>query len=215
MTQYRSKPVSGPSVVDSQMKFGKDNYYKTWGNKDNNQQRNRDKNKNKNQQKNHSELSIAVSELCSSPRDFSIADFFRNIKEKLFPKLNNVPKEDAAKAVLEGSFEFLEENGYDGYTVLINILNSHMGKGNFSESSPSLVLWNSLSDGQKEAFYNALQIACGTEPARAYMETLQTDSPPSPYRLTFLKALGVLGIAYGILRFISSPVSRGVKRPEI
>lgn len=165
------------------------------------------------QKKDMSVLEDAVFDISSKMVDFSIASFFQKVKNKLLSLVNRSPdKEQTGKDVLQGCYEFLEEQGQDGYSILVNILTSN--DRNFSEEEldgqfkDSLKLYASLTDSQKEAFYNALQVACGKEQAQLALSSLQKGKdgvviPGSVVRI--LKILGILTITLGLLRTIFTP----------
>lgn len=177
---------------------------------------NKPKQNNNNNQKSFSVLEDAMMELTRKGQDFSISDFFRNVKDKLLGLINRTPdKKQAGKDVLQGCYEFLKEQGVDGYSVLVNILTSN--ERNFSEGvsedtvkqfTEAVRMYNLLNESQKQAFLNALQVSCGKEQAQLAMSSLQNSSdgvtiPSSVIKV--LKILGILTIVIGVLKFIFMP----------
>lgn len=163
---------------------------------------------------NMSVLEDAINDMCRVSYDFSISSFFQKVKDKLLSLIGRTPdKKQAGKDVLQGCYEFLEEQGQDGYTILVNILTSHETGRNFSEVTPdtekefkdAILLYSGLDDAGRQAFLNSLQIACGKDEADLTLSTLQKGSegvtiPKSIVRV--MKVLGLLTISLGILRFI-------------
>lgn len=203
------------SVVPGALNMKGNRYNKGGGGQSQQSQKpkNKGNNNNKQVQKNMSVLEDAVFDLSSKMVDFSITSFFQKVKDKLLSLVNRSPdKKQTGKDVLQGCYEFLEEQGQDGYSILVNILTSNAR--NFSEGEldeqfkDSLKLYASLTDSQKEAFLNALQVACGKEQAQLALSSLQKGKdgvviPRSVIRI--LKILGILTITLGILRTIFTP----------
>lgn len=158
--------------------------------------------------KDHSVLEDAINDICRVPMDFSISDFFRKIKEKVVSLVNrSSDKKQAGKDVLQGCYEFLEEQGQDGYSILVNILTTNARGTDFSESDEfqeAISLFSKLNDSQREAFMNALNISCGKEGSKLALESLQKGSegvtiPASVVKI--MKILGILTITIGLLKF--------------
>jgi len=166
----------------------------------------------------HSEhLLQALDEMSSKPFDFSFASFFYGIKNKIMNAIGSRKKDDYAKDVLKGCYEYLEESGYDAYPVMLDILNKN--SVDFSEKvelavksdlsldladfKKSAMMYKSLDLDQKKILSDYLSGIIGSEVANEYLWDMSkyndTCVPPTKKKLGIFKVLSVIAIVLSAL----------------
>lgn len=180
------------------------------------------KNKQNKQQKNMSEslLIDTIDEMCARPCDFSI---LTAIKEKLAMLFGGKSRSESAKALLQGCYEYLDENGYDAYPLMVQLVTAESKE--FSEGlttntlNPTQTeitisdlqlfkkcaeLYSLTSPEQKEILKGYLESECGVTPANEYLYDLakwsETGVPPTKRRLKVFKTLTVIASCLAALR---------------
>lgn len=170
---------------------------------------------NNKQQRNMSEslLVDTINEMCVRPCDFSILSV---IKDKLAMLFGGKSRSDSAKALLQGCYEYLDENGYDAYPLMVQLITAESKE--FSEvPAPTEVtisdlqmfkrcaeLYSTISPEQKQILKGYLESECGTTPANEYLFDLakwsETGVPPTKRRLKVFKTLTVIASCLAALR---------------
>ena len=211
------------NIIDSRLKM----YGIGKGGQQNNQPKEPQQNQPK--PKDHSVLEEAVNSLCRTSMDFSIADFFRNVKAKLLSVFSRQTRQQSEEATLQGCYEFLEEQGYDGKSILTNII-LNQRDGNFSEGDFLGVddsevedflrlsrTYNSLNDRDKERFIGAMNQRFGKETTNELMKGFEDskNGSVSGAVVLFLKLVGVFMVARKVLQFIVDPPRKKPERPAL
>ena len=173
--------------------------------------------------KNFSEVSLfdAVNTISVKPMDFSLLDAFTRFRDHLVSlfKKKSRSEEEFGKDLLKGCYEYLEENGYDPYPILMDAMKKNYEKSDFSEQvstaessdlTPDLSTFKdcarayaTLTSAQKDALRADLQSEVGKEASDEYIWSMDrfdsTGVPPTKRRLAIFKVLKVIAVAFGIL----------------
>lgn len=183
------------------------------------------------QPKDHSEhLLMALDEISTRPVDFSFASAFIGVKNKIMRMFGKRPKDDFAKDVLKGCYEYLEESGYDAYPVMVDVLNRR--SADFSEKveevckedleldlkdfKRSAIMYSKLTDDQKKILSDYLKGMLGEEAATEYLWSVTkynaVNVPPTKRRLGIFKVLSAIAVALSALAvLLSGRNSRDIK----
>ncbi len=234
-------PLADGKSTNQQMKFRIIDQYSTQQNNNNNSNKNKNKNKNPNQQnqnknnqnnnknpqnnnknlpakKNNQKNFSSCPNLSSltSHNDFSFRSWVKKVKSLFTPR----EKKAAQQEVLLGCYEYLEDNGYDAYPVMLDILNRQVENKNFSETSDypisveeiegfvdAVKKYKSLENGERAEVDKVLKEKFGEEGFPLFTDAVGKISSKSISKgdLWFLKVMGILGAVITIVRLIFPP----------
>lgn len=227
-----NNPLSNGKSTNQQMKFRIiDQYSVSSQNSNKNKNKNKDKNpqnnkgkggqnNNKNNNnKNHGQKNFSscpnLSSL-TSHNDFSFRSWVEKVRSLFKPR----EKKAAQQEVLLGCYEYLEENGYDAYPVMLDILNRQVENKNFSENSDypisseeiegfvdAVKKYKSLENGERAEVDRVLKEKFGEEGFPLFTDAVGkiTSKSISKGDLWFLKVMGILGAVVTIVRLIFPP----------
>lgn len=160
---------------------------------------------------------------CSVPRDFGIKDVFANLKSIFTSKKSP----EIPASVIQGCYEFLEENGFEAYPIMLDILNRKIAENpvskdeevifrQFSDES-NLVTdeevesfikvankYATLNQEDKERVLKALEGSCGTTLSKEFPRSVDKYLANSLTRndILYLKILGVLALVITTFKWL-------------
>lgn len=229
-------PLGDGKSTNQQMKFRIIDQYSIQQNNNNNSNKNNNpnqQNQNKNNQnnkkpqnnnknlpaKNNNQKNFSscpnLSSL-TSHNDFSFRSWVEKVKSLFTPR----EKKAAQQEVLLGCYEYLEDNGYDAYPVMLDILNRQVENKNFSENSDypistveiesfvdAVKKYKSLENGERAEVDKVLKEKFGEEGFPLFTDAVGKISSKSISKgdLWFLKVMGILGAVITIIRLIFPP----------
>ncbi len=239
-----TNPLGDGKSTNQQMKFRIIDQYSTQQNNNNNsnknnnsnqQNKNNQNNNNKNPQNNkgkggqnnnnkNNNPPAKKKNLSSCPNlssltshnDFSFRSWVEKVKSLFKPR----EKKAAQQEVLLGCYEYLEDNGYDAYPVMLDILNRQVENKNFSENSDypisseeiegfvdAVKKYKSLENGERAEVDKVLKEKFGEEGFPLFTDAVGKISSKSISKgdLWFLKVMGILGAVVTIVRLIFPP----------
>ena len=188
------------------------------GGQNNNNKNNNNRNSNppaKNNNQRHFSSCPNLSSL-TSHSDFSFRSWVEKVKSLFTPR----EKKAAQQEVLLGCYEYLEDNGYDAYPVMLDILNRQVENKNFSENSDypisseeiegfvdAVKKYKSLENGERAEVDKVLKEKFGEEGFPLFTDAIGkiTSKSISKGDLWFLKVMGILGAVVTIVRLIFPP----------
>lgn len=159
---------------------------------------------------------------CSVPRDFGIKDVFANIKA-LF---NSKKSPEIPASVIQGCYEFLEENGFEAYPIMLDILNRKIAENpvnkdeeviprQFSDEADLVTdddinsfikvanKYSSLSAEDKKKVDASLENSCGSL-AKEFPRSVDKYLANSLTRsdILYLKIMGVLALVLSTFKWM-------------
>lgn len=209
--QLDNNPLSNGKSTPANTKFRLQDPYRTNQNNQNNNQNNKKKDK----KKGKSFSACPNLSKLSSEYDFS----FKNWVEKVKSIFSSREKKAAQQEVLLGCYEYLEDNGYDAYPVMLDILNRKVEEKNFSEDEypiseeeisgfvDAVKKYKSLENGERAEVDRVLKEKFGEEGYPLFSDAVGKYSSKSLTKgdMWFLKVIGILGAVITLFRVIFPP----------
>ena len=208
-----NNPLGNGKSTPTDTKFRlQDPYYVNQNNQNNNNNKNQKK-KDKKKGKNFSACPNLLK--ITSEHDFSFRDWVERVKSIFSLK----EKKAAQQEVLLGCYEYLEDNGYDAYPVMLDILNRKVEEKNFSEDEypiseeeisgfvDAVKKYKSLENGERAEVDRVLKEKFGEEGYPLFSDAVGKYSSKSLTKgdMWFLKVIGILGAVITLFRVIFPP----------
>lgn len=159
---------------------------------------------------------------CSVPRDFGIKDVFANLKAFFTSKKSP----EIPASVIQGCYEFLEENGFEAYPIMLDILNRKIAENpinkdeeiiprQFSDGADLVTedeiqsfikvanKYSSLSEEDKKRVNDSLENSCGSL-AKEFPRSVDKYLANSLTRndILYLKIMGVLALVLSTFKWL-------------
>lgn len=182
-------------------------------------------------------LSEALDQMCNVGYDFSVMSSLTRLFGRIKSLFTGKSKDESSKAVLQGCYEYLEENGYDAYPIMLDIINDRTAS-DFSETLLGEVMaamspeedtdevtltdlqmfrkcaniYSTLTLEQKDILRGYLGSQCGPKPATEYLWDLSRYSEvgvqPTKGRMRAFKALALFVTALSALKVLFTTTSK-------